>query len=215
MKLTSYQIPTISVTPAVLNPRPLLAAPHIKNNVSLQYDHPYLLNRRVDPTIAQEMGIGYFNQRILFSVDNAYGDFVGYVLRVLDNSEPKYDFSHLSKTHYLYNYHRARAANRPAIILVEGFFDSVAVRQAGYPSVVALMGSNMSQKQEDLLTRYWDYVIFMMDGDAAGKAMQKEGMARLNKRQLKGVFGIDLPDKTQPDQLNPAQVREFIANPRK
>lgn len=220
MKLaTPYQARGLSTglsvkIPTVFQPKVRLSPPA---DPIINTAHAYLLNRRVHKDTASEFGIGVpvegtmGSDRVYIQVHDSYGGFVNFVTRVLDNSEPKYDFSNISKTHYLYNYHRAQRVKRQAVIVVEGFFDLLAVHSAGYPSVVALMGSNMSQKQEDLLTRWWEYIIFMMDGDSAGRNMQKEGIQRLSKRGLKGVYGISLPDKVQPDQLSPEQVRQVIA----
>jgi DNA primase len=37
------------------------------------------------------------------------------------------------------------------IIVVEGFFDALAIHQGGYRAVVALMGSTLSRQQANLL----------------------------------------------------------------
>jgi DNA primase len=39
------------------------------------------------------------------------------------------------------------------------------VHQAGYPFVVALMGSSLSGEQERLLMEYASMVLLMLDGD--------------------------------------------------
>jgi DNA primase len=53
--------------------------------------------------------------------------------------------------------------------VVEGFFDAIAVHQACYPAVVALMGSTMSRTQADLLRSHFDRIMLMLDGDPAGQ----------------------------------------------
>jgi hypothetical protein len=53
--------------------------------------------------------------------------------------------------------------------VVERFFDTLAVHQAGYPAVVGLMGSTLSRCQTDLLTTHFDRVDLMLDGADAGR----------------------------------------------
>jgi DNA primase len=53
--------------------------------------------------------------------------------------------------------------------VVEGFFDTLAVHQAGYPMVVGLMGSALSRHQADLLATHFDRDLLMLDSDEAGR----------------------------------------------
>ena len=178
----------------------------------IQFDHPYLLHQRhITYDVTTHFGVGGYNNHILFPVHDPHGTFVDYIPRVLDHTEPKYCLpTGFAKTQYLFNYHRAKEARRQAVIVVEGFFGCIWLHQLGYPSVVALMGSTMSEKQEHLLTRWWEYVIFMMDGDAPGRRAQKDFVERMNKRGLKGVFGVNVPDGTQPDHLSLAQIQTVL-----
>ena len=94
------------------------------------------------------------------------------------------------------------------MIVVEGFFDAIAVHQAGYPAVVALMGSTLSRSQADLLTTHFDRVLLMLDGDEAGR----HGAATITSA-LAGritVVPILLDDGTQPDQLAPAVIERLV-----
>jgi hypothetical protein len=181
----------------------------------LNYDHPYLLKRGLNHDWAEYMGIGEYNNKIWIAVHDLYGNFAGYVPRVLDGTtEPKYDFTGLSKTYFLYNFHRARQCKRRALIVCEGFFGTVWITQAGYPSVTGLMGTAMSELQEQYLTRYWETIIFLMDGDKAGKQAQADHIKRLQKRGLSGgVYGVNLPDNAQPDDLSYDQIRILLSAP--
>jgi DNA primase len=72
------------------------------------------------------------------------------------------------KSLVLFNLHRALATGSRNVIVVEGFFDTLAVHQAGYPAVAGLMGSTLSRYQADLLATHFDRVVLMLDGDEAG-----------------------------------------------
>jgi DNA primase len=50
------------------------------------------------------------------------------------------------KSLLLFNLHRVLATGVSTVVVVEGFFDALAVHQAGYPAVVGLMGSSLSRK---------------------------------------------------------------------
>ncbi len=196
------------------DPAPKLPPVRIHEIVDqLDPSYEYIQRRGIRPDVAKYLNFGFFHaaSQLLFAVHDPYGNFVDFVLRVLDNSEPKYRFhTGFAKMSHLFNYHRAKALGRQAVVVVEGFFDTANLVQAGYPSVVALMGSTMSERQEQLLTRWWDHVIFMLDGDPAGRRMQQEALKRMKKHQLKGLYGVNLPDKVQPDSLTVTQIGEFI-----
>ena len=65
--------------------------------------------------------------------------------------------------------HRAAAAGKPAVVVVEGFFDCFQLHQAGLPPVVALMGSALYEPQQRPLLQRFQRVILLLDGDAAGR----------------------------------------------
>lgn len=52
--------------------------------------------------------------------------------------------------------------------MVEGYF-CLKVHQAGFPSVVPLMGTALSPATEALLLERFRRVIVMLDGDASGR----------------------------------------------
>jgi DNA primase len=94
------------------------------------------------------------------------------------------------------------------VILVEGFFDTMRLYQAGYRRVVALMGSSLSEAQEELLTLHFESVIVMLDGDEAGQAASKDCLLRLGRRIMTG--SISLPESHQPDQLPTEEIQNLL-----
>jgi hypothetical protein len=83
----------------------------------------------------------------------------------IDGQEPKYRFPvGFRKSLILFNLHRAIATTTTTVVVVEGFFDPIAVHQAGHP-MVALMGSSLSRCQAELLTSHFDRSMLMLDGD--------------------------------------------------
>ena len=101
-----------------------------------------------------------------------------------------------------------REASEGAVIVVEGFFDALKVHQAGFPAVAALMGSSMSQEQEDLLTDHFDRVILMLDGDEPGRLAAEEISGRLTRKVFVKV--VDVPESEQPVSCPAGSSRGYL-----
>jgi DNA primase len=173
--------------------------------------HPYLAARGIDRPTAEQFGIGVysgtgiFSGRLVIPIHNQYGKLVAYCGRAVDGSEPRYRFPPgFAKSEILFNFHRAAAAEKPAVIVVEGFFDCLKLHQAGVRSVVALMGSALYPSQECLLRERFRHVILMLDGDAAGRHATTEIAARLRSHCT--VQAIPLLPDTQPDQMTSEEI---------
>jgi len=94
------------------------------------------------------------------------------------------------------------------VIVVEGFFDALAVHQPGYPAIVALMGSTLSRQQADLLTIHFDQVMLMLDGDEAGRQGAAAIASTLAGRLA--VVSIVVDEGTQPDQLTRVAIQRLL-----
>ena len=135
--------------------------------------HPYLASRGISKEAAESFGIGYFPGkgsmagRVVIPIHNERGELVAYAGRSIDGSEPKYKLpAGFHKSHVLYNLHRVAGDD---VVLVEGFFDCLAVSMAGHLNVCSLMGCTLSPKQEEILHQRFKHVVVMMDGDGAGR----------------------------------------------
>ena len=110
--------------------------------------HPYLAVRGIERRTAEEFGAGVyrgpgiFSGRLVIPIHNHLGDLVAYCGRAVDGSEPRYRFPPgFAKSDILFNFHRAGAAGKPAVVVVEGFFDCFQLcqaRPAGLAGGVAL-----------------------------------------------------------------------------
>ena len=130
--------------------------------------------------------------------------------RCRDGSEPRYRFpAGLAKSQVLFNRHRAVVTRQPTAIVVEGFFDCLKVYQAGFTSVVALMGSALYEPQRRLLTQHFQQIILMLDGDAPGRRAAAVVSERLSEDC--SVRIVRLAENTQPDQLSESVLREVLA----
>ena len=171
---------------------------------NIYHVHPYLRERGVSEEIAQKFGIGFFSgkgsmhDRIVIPIHNPKGELVAYAGRSIDGSEPRYKFpAGFHKSLELYNLHRVR--DEVSVVLVEGFFDCMKVTQAGFPCV-ALMGSTISDAQEELTREHFAHVVVMLDGDEAGRGAA-EGIVDRLRRIVFQVDIVTLTDGAQPDEL--------------
>jgi DNA primase len=177
--------------------------------------HPYLAARGIGIPTAQEFGIGFyggsgiFGGRLVIPLHNERGQLVAYCGRALEDAQPRYRFpSGFSKSEILFNLHRAAASGRQTVVVVEGFFDCLKLRQAGVSSVVALMGAALYSSQHRLLLERFRRIILMLDGDDAGRRATTAIAARLQPHA--SVRMLHLPDAVQPDQLSIEAIRYFL-----
>lgn len=87
--------------------------------------------------------------------------------KIFDNSKG------LPRNHTLFNLHRARKV-KGSVVVVESAFDAMTVEQAGFPNVVACLGSVVTAKHFELLERNFNKVIVFSDNDEAGMSMRKK-----------------------------------------
>jgi DNA primase len=182
----------------------------------IEAQHPYLKSRGVDEATARTFGIGYFSgrgsmqKRIVIPIHNERGELVAYAGRSIDANEPRYKFpAGFHKGSELYNLHRAVEGDgrKRRVVVVEGFFDCLAVSRAGFPCV-AIMGSSLSKAQEELLVRYFKGVCLFLDGDEAGRRATEDILVRLGYRLW--VHAVALPAGAQPDGVSEEEIRNAL-----
>ena len=127
----------------------------------------------------------------------------------MDGTPPKYKLpAGFRKSLVLFNLHRAVASGEKTVVVVEGYFDCLCVHQAGFPGVVALMGSSLSPAQDRLLRVRFERVVLMLDGDEAGRAASRVIALRLSERGPVAVVWV--PAGSQPDQLPTAAIQQLL-----
>ena len=147
-----------------------------------------------------------FRKRLIFPILDAQGHVAGFGGRALGDEEPKYLNSSegdvFSKRRLLYGLQSAknhiRRENR--VLVVEGYFDAIRLMAAGIESVVAPLGTALTDEQVALLTRYTKNVFLLYDSDEAGqKATFRSGLELL--RAGASVRIVTLPDGDDPDSF--------------
>ena len=117
---------------------------------------------------------GYFYDRIMIPIISTSGKIIAFGGRSTNSSEPKYlnspESDVFSKRNILFGAYnvKKRKQNIDNIILCEGYMDVIALFRFGYPAV-ATLGTAVSEKQIDLLTKLSKNIFIVFDGDQAGK----------------------------------------------
>ncbi len=140
-------------------------------------EHPYVSARGLSlETTAARFEIGYYagpgimTGRLAIPIHDEQGRLVAYCGRSVASEVPRYKLpAGFRKSAVLFNYHRAAAVCGRRVVVVEGFFDCMRGYQAGFASVVALMGAALSPFQADLLAGRFTDIVLMLDGDPAGQ----------------------------------------------
>jgi len=147
-----------------------------------------------------------FRGRLMFPIYDVSSRVVGFGGRLLGPGEPKYlnsaESTIFSKGRLLYGLNWARQAARrdERMLVVEGYFDALRLIDAGVESVVAPMGTALTEEQAKLIRRYTDRVFLLYDSDKAGlKATFRSGDELL--RQGAAVQVVTLPDGEDPDSF--------------
>jgi DNA primase len=115
-----------------------------------------------------------FRRRLLFPILDERGRPVAFGGRILDGDGPKYINSPESPIYHkgrvLYGLYQARDAMRraDAAIVVEGYFDQLAMCRAGFGNAVATCGTALTPEHVRLLRRFASRVLLLFDQDAAG-----------------------------------------------
>ncbi|AGF51917.1 DNA primase [Synechocystis sp. PCC 6803] len=128
---------------------------------------------------ARQSGTGYYDQfrhRLMIPIRDVQGKTIAFGSRTLGNDEPKYLNSpetplfHKSKT--LFGLDQAKTAIQKVdeAILVEGYFDVIALHESGIKQTVAALGIALSRDQVQSLMRFSQskQIIFNFDADKAG-----------------------------------------------
>ena len=161
-----------------------------------------LVNRR---------GNDYYAGRLVFPLSNARGRVLGFGARRLHDEDPikaKYVNSPegelFRKSKIVYGLHRARAAiaKQDEAVIVEGYTDVLALHQRGRHTVVASMGTALTEDQLKELGHLTKRLFLCFDADAAGEAATLRGM------DLAAARGFDVRVVPLPGGVDPADAAD-------
>jgi len=177
----------------------------------------HLESRGLDLGLARTLGLlregkqgrgdyDQFRGRLMFPILDGYGKVAAFGGRVLDDSLPKYINSSESPVYHkgrtLYGLHQAKEGMRAdgEVVVVEGYFDLLALAKAGLKNVVATCGTALTGEHARLLKRYAKRVVLLFDQDNAGRQATWRAMEALLPEQL-SVAAAELDAGEDPDSF--------------
>ena len=156
---------------------------------------------------ARDKGTGFFDKfraRVMFTITDLRKRVVGFGGRVLGDGMPKYlnspDTPLFKKGQTLFAFDQAREAigRTKTVIVVEGYFDAIALHQAGLSHTVATLGTALTPEHIQMVRRFATNVVLLFDPDAAGVRAALRGLDLFVNSGL-GVKVITLPAGDDPD----------------
>ncbi len=161
-----------------------------------------------------------FRDRVTIPIRNVRGSVIAFGGRALGDDPAKYlnspESTLFSKGQVLYALDRASRAFAHAgrAIVVEGYFDCIAMHHAGLPETVATLGTALSEHHAKELARRVGRVVVCFDGDSAGRQAAVAALRTLLGAAL-DVNVLLLPEGSDPDDLARREgsqgVRERLA----
>jgi DNA primase len=157
-----------------------------------------------------------FRSRVMFPIRDLRKKVIGFGGRILGEGMPKYLNSpetplfNKSRALYLLEMARETAGKTDTLIIVEGYFDAIALHQAGITNVVATLGTALTPDHIRIIRRYVTKVVLLFDPDEAGVRAALRTLDLFVDSGL-GVKVVSLPDGDDPDTFIRNQGTEVFA----
>lgn len=170
----------------------------------------YLIDRGFDLDVLEHFEIGFSDKqgRVVIPCRDDTFKLVGFIGRAIrQDQNPRYRYSEgFPKASVLFNLNNAKFYSD--VFVTEGSLDAINVHQAGFPNVVATLGSNVNRQQIDLLNKYFNNIIIMSDADDAGNAMKK---LIVDGCKSKNIYVVSYPEGVKdPGEMSSDQIRSSI-----
>jgi len=164
--------------------------------------------------------IDRFKSRIIFPVKSLSGSVLAIGGRTLSKTtfakyinSPETEF--YKKGNNLYNIDSAKKLRdkNEEVFVVEGYMDVVNLHKFGIQNVVANLGTAMTERQIDLIWRFFKNPIICLDGDESGRKAALRAAERLFPLMKPdyNIFFLTLPENLDPDSyINQKGKESFL-----
>ena len=192
-----------------------------------QKHYPVNLVEQAGLIVPRKGGSGYydrFRDRVMVPIHDVQTRLIGFGGRGLTaDAKPKYlnspETELFDKGKTLYGLDKAKAAiaKQDRAIVVEGYFDVIALHSAGITNAVASLGTALNAGQVKLLLRYTEskQIIFNFDADAAGVKAADRAIGEVADMAYRGdvqLRVLNIPDGKDPDDyLQVHTPEEYVA----
>jgi DNA primase len=167
----------------------------------------------------------YFRDRLMIPIHDTQGRVIGFGGRTLGEEQPKYlnspETDIFSKGRTLYALDKAKGAisQQDQAVVVEGYFDAIALHAAGITNVVASLGTALSLEQVRACLRYSEskQLVLNFDADSAGTQAAERAIGEIANLAYRGEVNLqilNLPEGKDADEYlhnyTPAHYRELL-----
>jgi len=168
-----------------------------------------------------------FRNRLMIPIHDLQGRVIGFGGRALGDEQPKYlnspetELFDKGKTLFALDKARSEIAKQDKAIVVEGYFDVIALHAVGITNAVASLGTALSLAQVRQLLRYTEskQVVLNFDADAAGTKAAERAIGEVSDLAYRGEVQLrvlNIPDGKDPDEFlkihPPAAYQDLLDN---
>jgi DNA primase len=175
-------------------------------------------------------GGGYydvFRDRVIIPIHDVLGRVIGFGGRTLGEDQPKYlnspetEVFIKGKTLFALDKAKAAISQVDQVVVVEGYFDAIALHANGITNVVASLGTALSVEQVRTCLRYTDskQLVLNFDADAAGTNATERAIGEIAELAYNGEVQLkilNLPDGKDADEYllgrEPEDYQKLVAN---
>lgn len=193
-----------------------------------QKGFPVELVEKAGLIVPRKTGGGYydrFRDRLIIPIHDLQGRVIGFGGRTLTDEQPKYlnspetELFDKGKTLFCLDKAKTAISKEDKAVVVEGYFDAIALHAAGISNVVASLGTALSLFQVRQLLRYTDskQVILNFDADKAGVKATDRAIGEIEKLAYCGEVQLrilNLPEGKDADDFlktfSPEKYRELV-----
>ena len=165
--------------------------------------------------------IDRFNSRIIFPVNNLTGDTIAFGGRIIHVGKlakyinsPETEF--YKKGNMIFNLDKAKELRSETneVLIVEGYMDVVSVYASGIKNVIANSGTALTERQINLIWKFYSNPIICLDGDESGQKAAfriAEKLFPLINEKNKIYFSI-MPEGKDPDEYVKENGKDGLLN---
>jgi DNA primase len=178
--------------------------------------------------VKRKTGDGYydrFRDRLMIPIRDIQSRVIAFGGRTLSGEDPKYlnspETELFDKGQILFALDQARTliSKQDRAVVVEGYFDVIALHAVGITNVVASLGTALSQSQVKLLLRYTESkrIVLNFDADRAGTQAAERAIGEVEALAYQGQVELrllNLPGGKDADeflkQFSPAYYQDLL-----
>ena len=162
-----------------------------------------------------------FNSRVIFPINNLTGDTIAFGGRIIrENKLAKYinspETEFYKKGSMIFNLDKAKdtRSETDEVLIVEGYMDVVSVYASGIKNVIANSGTALTERQINLIWKFFPNPIICLDGDESGQTaalrISEKLFPLINEKNK--IYFSKLPNGQDPDDFIKDNGKDGLIN---